>query len=99
MSTVDPKLARRIRSVIQEIIASLAAGGFRTIEAAQDAMCLPFRTFTPDPTAVAIYERLYALYRKPYFALGTRSGPTTPLGDVLPELRSIADLQRANRQS
>jgi L-ribulokinase len=30
------------------------------------------------------------LYRKAYFALGTRSAEAVPLGDILPELRKIA---------
>jgi L-ribulokinase len=72
------------------IIALLAAGAFPTIEAAQDKLCLPFTVFTPRPAATAIYERLFALYRKAYFALGTRSAEAVPLGDILPELRKIA---------
>jgi L-ribulokinase len=72
------------------IIALLAAGAFPTIEAAQDRLCLPFKTFTPRPAATAIYERLFALYRKAYFALGQRSAEAVPLGNILPELRKIA---------
>ena len=72
------------------IFAMLAAGAFPTVEAAQDAMCLKFTTISPDPAATAIYERLFALYKKTYFALGTRSAAAVPLGDVLPELRKIA---------
>jgi L-ribulokinase len=72
------------------IVALLAAGAFPTIEAAQDKLCLPFTVFSPRPAATAVYERLYALYRKAYFALGTRSAEAVPLGDILPELRKIA---------
>jgi L-ribulokinase len=72
------------------IIALLAAGAFPTIEAAQDKLCLPFTVFSPRPAATAIYERLFALYRKAYFALGTRSAQAVPLGEILPELRKIA---------
>jgi L-ribulokinase len=72
------------------IIALLAAGAFPTIEAAQDKLCLPFTVFSPRPAATAIYERLFALYRKAYFALGTRSAEAVPLGEILPELRKIA---------
>ena len=75
------------------IFAMLAAGAFPTIEEAQDAMCLKFTTVLPDPAATAIYERLFALYRKTYFALGTRSAQAVPLGDVLPELRRVASLK------
>ena len=72
------------------IIALLAAGAFPTIEAAQDQLCLPFTVFSPRPAATAVYERLFALYRKAYFALGTRSAQAVPLGEILPELRKIA---------
>jgi L-ribulokinase len=72
------------------IFAMVAAGAYKTIEDAQDALCLKFTTYAPDPAASAIYERLFTLYRKTYFALGTRSAPAVPLGDVLPELRRIA---------
>ncbi|HTV07192.1 MAG TPA: ribulokinase [Acidobacteriaceae bacterium] len=72
------------------IFALLAARAFPTIEAAQDAMCLPFTTYTPEPGAVAVYNRLYKHYRDLYFALGTRDAATVPLGNVLPDLRKIA---------
>jgi L-ribulokinase len=72
----------------------LAAGVFRTIEEAQDALCLKFTTFEPQAEAVAIYERLYTLYRKVYFALGTRNSEAVALGDVLPEIRKIAAEQQ-----
>ncbi len=68
----------------------VAAGVYKTIEEAQDALCLKHNTFTPDRTASEIYERLYPLYRKVYFGLGTRTAPPVALGDVLPELRKIA---------
>jgi L-ribulokinase len=76
------------------IFAMLAAGVFRTIEEAQDALCLKFTTFEPQAEAVAIYERLYTLYRKVYFALGTRNSEAVALGDVLPEIRKIAAEQQ-----
>ena len=78
------------------IVAFVTAGVFPSIEAAQEKLCLPFRTFLPDPKAVERYERLYQLYRKLYFALGERSAAPAALGDVLPELRSIAQQARAD---
>lgn len=72
------------------IFAMLAAGAYASIEDAQAALCLKHTTFQPEPAAVAVYERLYGLYRKLYFALGTRAAAPLPLGDVLPELRKIA---------
>jgi L-ribulokinase len=71
------------------IFALLAAGVYSTIEAAQEAVCLPLRTVEPDPAAAAVYERLYRLYRDTYFALGTRDAQPIALGAVLPALRSI----------
>jgi L-ribulokinase len=72
------------------IFAMLAAGVYSTVEEAQAALCLEFKIYTPDPAAAAIYERLFPLYRKVYFALGTRSAPPVSLGEILPELRRVA---------
>ena len=72
------------------IFALLAAGTYKTIEEAQAAVCLPLRTVEPNAEQVAVYERLYKLYRDVYFALGTRDAAPTALGAVLPELRKIA---------
>ena len=79
------------------IFALLAAGVYKTIEEAQDAVCLPFRTVEPDAKAAAVYEQLYPLYRDVYFALGKRDAAPSALGNVLPELRRIAaQVQRAS---
>jgi len=72
------------------IFALLAAGAFPTIEAAQEKLSLKYTVFLPRPEATAIYQKIYALYRKVYFALGTRTAEAVPLGEILPELRSIA---------
>ncbi|MGA3009845.1 MAG: ribulokinase, partial [Terracidiphilus sp.] len=72
------------------IFALLAAGAFPTIEAAQTKLCLKYTLVSPRPEATAVYEKLFALYRKAYFALGTRSAEAMALGDILPELRRIA---------
>ncbi len=72
------------------IFAMLAAGAFPSVEAAQNAMCLSYTTFTPERRAVSTYEKLYTLYRKAYFALGSADAAPAALGDLLPELRNIA---------
>jgi L-ribulokinase len=72
------------------IFALLAAGVYPSIEAAQEAVCLPLRTVEPDPASAAVYEELYQLYRKVYFALGQRDGSAVALGEVLPTLRALA---------
>ena len=77
------------------IFALLAAGAFKTIEEAQEAVCLPYRTYTPRPEAVAVYNQLYPLYRKAYFALGRPKSEAVALGMLLPELRRIAAGARA----
>jgi L-ribulokinase len=75
-------------------MALVAAGVFPSIAAAQEKLCLPFRTYLPEQKAVVLYEQLYQLYRKVYFSLGTRGGDAVSLGDVLPEIRKIASLSR-----
>jgi L-ribulokinase len=72
------------------IFALLAAGAYRTIEEAQEAVCLPLRTVEPDPQAAVVYEQLYRHYRDVYFALGCRDSEPVELGRVLPDLRRIA---------
>jgi L-ribulokinase len=76
------------------MFAFLAAGAFPSIEEAQGKVCLPYRTFIPRPQAVAIYDELFAHYRKVYFALGTREATPASLGDLLPALRALAERAR-----
>jgi L-ribulokinase len=71
------------------IFAFLAAGDFPTVEAAQDALCPPYRVFEPQPAEVTRYDRLYRLYRAVYFGLGTPDAAPVALGHILPELRAI----------
>lgn len=80
-----------VTSLGSAIFAFLAAGTFRTVEEAQDALCPKYRTVAPDPHQAAVCDRLYALYRRLYFGMGTRSAEPVALGDVLPELRHIAE--------
>ena len=80
------------------IVALTAAGVFPSIEAAQQKLCLPFKTFIPEPKAVKRYELLYQLYRKLYFALGSRNSDAVPLGDVLPQLRHLAHQSKSDTE-
>ena len=79
-----------VTSLGSAIFAFLAAGTFRSIEEAQDALCPRYRTVTPEPAAAAVYEQLYALYRKLYYGMGRSSAAPISAGDVLPSLRSIS---------
>jgi L-ribulokinase len=76
------------------IMAFLAAGTFKSVKEAQQAMCLSFRTVMPDAAAAKIYDPLYAIYRRLYFGMGSRAAESVAIGDVLPELRRIAEEQR-----
>jgi L-ribulokinase len=78
-----------VTSLGSVIIAFLAAGDFASIEEAQDALCPPFKVFSPQPAEAATYDRLYPLFREAYFALGSPDAKPAALGRILPELQSI----------
>jgi L-ribulokinase len=83
-----------VTSLGSAIFAFLAAGTFRTIEDAQKALCPKHRVFEPDAAAARVYEDLYGLYRKLYFAFGKPGSEAVAVGDVLPSLRKIAAATR-----
>jgi L-ribulokinase len=78
-----------VTSLGSVIFAFLAAGDFKTVEEAQDALCPPYTAFEPQAGEVTQYDRLYSLYRDLYFGLGTPDAKPVALGRVLPELRAI----------
>src|SRR6185437_13751069 len=79
-----------VTSLGSAIFAFLAAGAFRTVEEAQDALCPGYTVIAPEPGAAATYQELYGLYRKLYFGMGQRNAGVAAIGDVLPSLRHIA---------
>jgi L-ribulokinase len=79
-----------VTSLGSAIFAFLAIGTFKTIEAAQDALCPGYLRIEPQREAVAVYRELSALYNRLYFAFGKRKSAAVEIGDVLPELRRIA---------
>jgi L-ribulokinase len=81
---------RSITSLGSAIFAFLAAGTFKTIEAAQKALCPPYRVVNPDPAVKARYDRLFTHWRSLYFSLGVPESDPVSLGAILPELRAIA---------
>ena len=85
-----------VTSLGSAIFAFLAAGTFRTVEEAQEALCPSYRTVEPDAAAARVYEELYPLFRKLYFGLGRAGAEAVPAGDVLPALRRIAAAARGN---
>jgi L-ribulokinase len=80
--------SKSVVSLGSAIFAFLAAGAFRTIEEAQDKICPPHRTFTPEDSAQRTYGELYPLYNKLYFSLGQRGNHD--LGELLPTLIAVA---------
>ncbi len=83
-----------VTSLGSAIFAFLAAGVFRSIEEAQEALCPRYRTVEPDAAETAVYDELYPLFRKLYFAFGRPGAEPVAAGDVLPELRRIREAVR-----
>lgn len=79
-----------VTSLGSAIFAFLAAGTFKTVEEAQDTLCPKYRTYQPDAKSAAVYEELFALYRKLYFGFGRKSSEPVEIGAVLPALRNVA---------
>ena len=79
-----------VTSLGSAIFAFMAAGAFPTIEHAQDALCPGFDVVEPDPRQVAVYEKLFSLYRAMYFAMGRPDAEPAAIGSVLPALRRLA---------
>jgi L-ribulokinase len=88
-----------VTSLGSAIFAFLAAGAFRSIEEAQDALCPGYATIEPEPPAARTDAELYLLYRKLYFAFGERRSAGIAIGDVLPELRRIAAQARGGQSA
>ena len=85
-----------VTSLGSAIFASLAAGAFSSIEAAQEALCPKYRVVAPNVQAARIYDELYGLYRELYFGLGKSDAAPVRAGHVLPALRRIATAARGN---
>jgi len=90
---------QEVTSLGSAIFAFLAAGVFNSIEDAQKALCPSYRTVEPQPEAVAIYDKLFPLFRKLYFGFGTPASEAVNIGDVLPVLRKITVAARERRES
>ncbi|HEX4932256.1 MAG TPA: FGGY-family carbohydrate kinase, partial [Gemmatimonadaceae bacterium] len=84
-----------ITSLGSAVFAFLACGAFTSVQEAQAALCPAYREIQPDARDVATYEKLYALYRELYFALGVPGSAPVAIGHVLPAIREIAAGVRA----
>jgi L-ribulokinase len=87
--------SKSVVSLGSAIFAFLAAGTFKTVEEAQDKICAPNRTFTPDAQAQRTYEQLYPLYSKLYFTLGQQGHDG--LGNILPTLIAVSQAAMGNQ--
>ncbi|MFW6065932.1 MAG: ribulokinase, partial [Planctomycetota bacterium] len=71
------------------VAAAVAAGAHPDFPTAQRAMTgLKEKVYTPDPSAAAVYRRLYALYKQLHDAFGTRDWNGN-LHNVMKELMDI----------
>ena len=82
-------------SIGSGIFAQLAAGIFLTVEEAQSAMCPAHRVYQPIAAHVAVYDKLFALYRRVYFAFGDEHSGPENMGAILGALRAIASAVRS----
>ena len=90
-----------VTSLGSAIFAFLAAGAFRSVEEAQDALCPGYATIEPERAGRGPRRMpsCIPLYRKLYFAFGERRSPEIGIGDVLPELRRIAAQARGGQSA
>jgi L-ribulokinase len=86
---------RSITSLGSALFAFMAAGTFKTLEEAQDALCPGYRVVEPRVESKEAYAQLYPIYRDLYFAMGNPKSAPLAVGRVLPRLREIA--ARVNR--
>jgi len=85
-----------VTSLGSAIFAFLAAGAFKSIEEAQEALCPKYRIVQPEGREAEVYEQLFPLYRKLYFGFGNPRSEAAAIGDILPALRKIAAPRRSN---
>ena len=79
------------------IFAFLAAGTYKTVDEAQDALCPTYRVFEPEAAHTRTADLIYGCFRKAYFAMGSRNAEPASLGDILPLLRTVAsEVRKAN---
>jgi L-ribulokinase len=81
--------SKSVVSLGSAIFAFLAAGTFKSVDEAQDKICPPNKMYVPDQSEQEVYDHLYPLYRKLYFAFGEPGKGA--FADVLPTLIGVAE--------
>ena len=77
------------------VVAGKAAGGYDNCADAQQAMTgLKARVFQSNPAANAVYQKLYALYRKLHDAFGTQKGE----GNLYGVMKELIEIRTAVRR-
>jgi L-ribulokinase len=77
------------------VVAGKAAGGHGDYALAQKAMTgLKPRVFVPAPSAHAVYQRLYSLYRKLHDSFGTRQAN----GNLYPVMKELIEIRNEARR-
>ena len=87
---------KSVTSLGSAIFAFMAAGTFKSVEEAQDKICPPHRTYSPDAGEQRVYDELYRLFSRLYFEFGRKAGQ---MGHVMPELIRIAGRQKPSAQA
>ena len=85
--------AGSVVSLGSAIFAFLAAGTFKTVEEAQDALCPQYKIFQPQVSERRVYDELYSLFSKIYFAFGQPQN--SDYGQLLPALMRLSESKQA----
>jgi len=86
--------AGSVVSLGSAIFAFLAAGTFKTVEEAQDTLCPQYKAFQSEASSKGVYDELYSLYSKMYFAFGQPQN--ADYGKVLPALIQLSESKQAS---
>jgi L-ribulokinase len=79
-------------AIAAAVAAGKAAGGYDRFEKAQERMTsLKEKRFMPDRAAHAVYDELYALYRRLHDAFGGVAGAAPDVGPLMKELLGIRE--------
>jgi L-ribulokinase len=89
--------SKPVVSLGSAIFAFLAAGTFKTVEGAQDKICSPHTQFDPNKSEQTVYNELYPMYSRVYFAFGQPG--KNGIGEVLPTLIRVAAGRAARAQT
>ena len=85
--------AGSVVSLGSAIFAFLAAGTFKSVEEAQDAVCPQYKIFQPEASSKRVYDELHWFFNKIYFAFGQPEG--SDYGKLLPALIRLSDTKQA----